>query len=47
MVKLTVKVYGTALVICSHSREGKTLSYSQINTVGRKTLVLHLRCLGQ
>ena len=32
-VKFIVKFHRTDLVICSHSREGKTLSNSQINTV--------------
>ena len=27
-----VKFHRTDIVICSHSREGKTLSYSRINT---------------
>ena len=30
---IIAKFYRNNLVICSHSREGKTLSYSQINTV--------------
>ena len=30
---IIAKLQRTDLVICSHSREGKTLSYSQINTV--------------
>ena len=30
---ITAKFHRTFLVICTHSREGKTLSYSQINTV--------------
>ena len=30
---ITAKFYRTDLVICSHSRERKTLSYSQINMV--------------
>ena len=29
----TAKFHRTNLVICSHSKEGKTLSYSQINMV--------------
>ena len=32
-VKLIAKLHRTDLIICSHSREGKTLSYSHINTV--------------
>ena len=32
-VKLIAKLHRTDLVICSHSREGKSPSYSQINTV--------------
>ena len=35
---ITAKFHGTDLVICSHYRQGKTLSYSQINTV----LILYL-----
>ena len=31
--KIIAKFYRTDLVIYSHSREGKTLSYSHINTV--------------
>ena len=31
--RIMVKFHRTDVVICSHSREGKTLSYSQINTV--------------
>ena len=30
---IIAKIHGTDLVICSHSREGKILSYSQITTV--------------
>ena len=30
---IVAKFHRTDSVICSHSREGKTLSYSQINTV--------------
>ena len=30
---IIAKFLRTDLVICSHSREGETLSYSQINTV--------------
>ena len=29
----TAKLHRTDLVICTHSREGKTQSYSRINTV--------------
>ena len=32
---LQQNVIGTDLVICSHFRGGKTLSYSQINMVGQ------------
>ena len=31
--RITEKLHRTDLIICTHSREGKTLSYSQINTV--------------
>ena len=31
--RFTAKFLRTDLVICSHSREGETLSYNQINTV--------------
>ena len=34
-VKLIAKFHRTDLVICSHSREEKNLSYSRINTVDR------------
>ena len=30
---IIAKLHMTDLVICNHFREGKTLSYSQINTV--------------
>ena len=30
---ILVKFHGTDVVICNHSREGKTLLYSRINTV--------------
>ena len=30
---ITAKFYGTDFIICSHSREGKTSSYSQIHVV--------------
>ena len=32
---MIAEFHWTDLVICSHSREGKTLSYSQINEVLR------------
>ena len=31
--RLTAKLHRTDLIICTHSREGNTLSYSRINTV--------------
>ena len=31
--RITAKLHRTDLVICTHSREGKTPSYLQINTV--------------
>ena len=31
--RITAKFHKTGLVICSHSKEGKTLSYSRINLV--------------
>ena len=37
---IIAKFHRTDLVICSHSREGKTLSYSQINTVSGRLLPL-------
>ena len=36
---IIAKYHSTDLVICSHSRERKTLSYGRINTVFRKNLV--------
>ena len=36
---IIAKFHWTDLVICSHSREGKSLSYSEINTVSFKTYV--------
>ena len=33
--RIKAKFHRTDLVICSHSRKGKTSSYSQINTVNR------------
>ena len=37
---IIAKLHGTDLVICSHSREWKTPSYGQINTVNG----LHIMC---
>ena len=31
--RITAKLHRTDLIICTHSREGKTPSYSRINTV--------------
>ena len=36
---IIAKFYGTDLVICSRSKEGKTPSYSRINTVNVELLV--------
>ena len=39
---ITVKFHRIDLVKCSHSREGKTASYSRINMVNSKTQYLDL-----
>ena len=36
---ITAKFHTTDLVVCSHSRKGKILSYSQINTVDGKSVL--------
>ena len=39
---IIAKFYRTDLVICSHSTEGKTLSFSRINTVIQDSNMVHL-----
>ena len=41
-VKLVAKFHWTDLVICSHSREWKTLVYSRINMLDLDDAVFHL-----
>ena len=45
---IRAKFHWTDLVIYSHSREGKTLSYSRINRISNAALLAHLKeCTGK